>query len=346
MGRKDRGGARQAYAPHPNRHPPAGNGSARSDAQLVPPEREEKHHYRCGVCDHVADATRKRNAETGHWNWLVGNSFDPECPGGPDCLRATAEALGTTAAQLKEEPLVHLGPWLTGRTTSSDEAAAPPPSEGTVAGYHSALLSTPHALTYLRGRGLTDETIIRYQLGYDIRRNAITFPIRDEHGQPTNIKKRLLLPPPGEPQKCGLPRRPAALYPMQVFRDDPRAVVLGEGEPDALLLNQHGIPAVTSTAGTKGWDRYPQWPRYFVGRDVAVLYDAGPLSYEDAEARAAALQAAGARRAWPVDLTLAGFVTGEDVGDWFCTYGWSADELRTFIWESRQWYLEDRRAAA
>jgi hypothetical protein len=69
-----------------------------------------------------------------------------------------------------------------------------------------------------------------------------------------------------------------------------------------------------------------------------VLYDAGAHSYERAEKRASALVAAGAKEAWPVDLTLVGFAKGEDVGDWFVNYGWDATAMKAFLNESRRWY--------
>lgn len=130
---------------------------------------------------------------------------------------------------------------------------------------------------------------------------------------------------------------------MVALGHGPPAVVISEGETDTLLLNQAGIPAVTSTAGTS-WKA--EWDRFVAGRRVAVLYDAGALSYERAERRALALVATGAKEAWPVDLTLAGFAKGEDVGDWFATYGWDAIALRAFINKSRKWYRDDRPAVA
>jgi hypothetical protein len=131
------------------------------------------------------------------------------------------------------------------------------------------------------------------------------------------------------------------LYPLSVLGADPATLVLCEGELDALLLNQHGIRAVTSTAGTT-WK--PDWDRHVVRRRVAVLYDAGARSYERAERRALALVAAGAREAWPVDLTLAGFAKGEDVGDWFVKYRWDAAALWAFLNATRRWYRAERRA--
>jgi hypothetical protein len=51
---------------------------------------------------------------------------------------------------------------------------------------------------------------------------------------------------------------------------------------------------------------------------------------------------AGAKDAWPVDLGLA---DGEDITDWFVTYGRSVTELRDLISDARRFSRRGRRAA-
>jgi DNA primase len=190
-----------------------------------------------------------------------------------------------------------------------------------------------HALAYLSvARGLTDETTRHYELGYDSTANAITLPVRDDNNALLGIKRRFVAADANP--KAVNSRGLAALYPLAVFDDDLATVVLCEGEFDALLLNQHGIPAVTTTTGTGGWDKHPKWAQWFVGRHVAVIYDAG--SYELAAVRAAQLRREGAKRAWPVDLLLAGLKPKEDPTDWFVAYARSADDLRDFINSERR----------
>lgn len=209
-------------------------------------------------------------------------------------------------------------------------------SEGTVGGCVSALWSQKHehALAYLCDRrGLTVDTILDYELGYDVTGDAITLPVRDADNTLLGIKRRLLDPPSPRDKARNSPKL-AALYPLAVFEEDPPAVVLCEGEFDALLLNQHGVPAVTPTTGTQGWDKHPEWAQWFVGRHVAVIYDAG--SDELAAERATRLRRDGARRAWPVDLMLAGLKPDEDVTDWFVTYRRTADGLRDVVQSERR----------
>jgi hypothetical protein len=209
---------------------------------------------------------------------------------------------------------------------------AGPPSAAAVAGWHSRLMSTPEALRYLtEERGLTLETVETYELGYSGDRRAIVIPIRDAAGQLHSAKFRSLDPDaPNGKKKRGL-ARPAALYPVRVLTGQawPDFVVLCEGEFDALLSNQNGIPAVTSTSGTGGWQTHPEWAQLFAGWEVAVIYDAG--SEPQAAMRAAALCQAGAE-AWAVALHLG---EGEDISDWFVMHQRTAAELRQLIHRSQ-----------
>jgi hypothetical protein len=307
--------------------------SSESCAPLVP--RRETVRYWCPACGVRALDFTQRPHRDGGWTVLV-HCF--ACHGGLDAISAAIDV--PRSRLLKWPPPGELGSAV-GTTSRRDKANEPPPTEGAVAGWRSALFASSDALRYLiEKRGLTLETIERYELGYHRAGNAVTFPVRDERGGLVNVKRRFLNRS-AQPKSMGL-ARPAALYPVQVLAGDPRALVVCEGEVDALLLNQYGIPAVTSTAGTH-WNR--AWDTHIACRHVAVLYDAGAVSYEKAEARALAFRSAGAVNAWPVDLMLAGFDKSEDVGDWFVTYGRSADELRRYIWASRRRYRRDRRSA-
>jgi len=291
----------------------------------------------CPVCgkDGKLDIRRKPSGR-GWWVqcWV--------CDEGSAYLADLAAAVGCRPYQLIDDPLTHLGHLLE-RPTSGSAARQESVTGAHIDGWCSRLTTTEHALAWLHRRGLTDETIRRYLLGYDGDAHAITIPVYDEAGELVNLRRRFLAPD-ADPKIVGLVGRGRShLYPLSTLDSDPAALVLCEGEPDCWLLNQHGIPALTSTAGTT-WK--PEWDAHVVGRRVGVLYDAGALSYERAERRALALVAAGAGEAWPVDLTLAGFAKGEDVTDWFVTYGWDATALKAFLNASRKWFRADSRAVA
>jgi hypothetical protein len=312
-----------------------------------------KHYFDCPACDHEADATQIGG------DWKIG-SFSTRCPGGGDCLRAIAEAVGAPGGgDVKAEPLRWLARCLNG-ATRRQEGAEPqaPPNEGNAAGWTEHLLSAPAARHARRhafsARGLDEATLRWADVGYGDSYfrgcpPGFKFVVRGEDAAIVGMKERFWprsWRPQGarKPVKSKAPRDFSGLYPLQALERARAsgALVVCEGEWDALRLNHAGIPALTSTAGTS-WK--PEWNRYIVGLYVAVLYDAGPTSYKIAEKRAAELVAAGARGAWPVDLTLAGFAKGEDVCDWFGRYRRSADDLRAFLNESRRWYRSERRRA-
>lgn len=337
MPEKRRGAPRRGHAPHPGPIRGARTGANRSsepDGALVG---RRKLSGNCPVDPrHVGKlVVEEKPAGSPGPPWWI-NCF--ACPTGKPYTDALKKVVGVPASLIFEEPEVHLAPWLTGQGEARDNYG-PPPSEGSVAGWCSNLQTSGDALRYLvEERGLLLETIDQHELGYD--GHAITIPIRNAAGELHSVKRRAIRPGAIEPKR-GL-SRPAALYPAQVLATRPRAVVLCEGEFDALLLNQGqplerdpGIPAVTSTAGTGGWTKYPEWHERFVGRTVAVIYDCGALSYVKAVTRAEALIAAGAKDAWPVDLGLA---QGEDVSDWFVKHGRAVKDLRKLIRaERRRW---------
>lgn len=175
----------------------------------------------------------------------------------------------------------------------------------------------------LDARGLSRKTIQAARLGYDRERSAITIPVY-EGGQLVNVRRRFLSPA-AVPKITGLAGRGSQLYPAPPGED----FILCEGEFDALLAGQHGLPAVTSTAGT-AWKK--EWNVYAAERRVAVVFDSGEAPLAIAHRRAEELLATGAVEAWPVDL---GLEDGEDLTDWFVTYGRTPEALKRRI--NRAW---------
>ncbi len=293
----------------------------------TPPKRTTKHRWTCPLCDgeQKLDATYKRDFY-GRWRWFIG-CFSANCPEGPEYLAALADVVGARPWQILEDPI----PWLEhlGSCSSSLPTPAPLPSIVQIEGWNRALLTDKRALHYVtRQRGLTRQTIRNYLLGFDGQ--AIVIPVIAPGRRVLNVRRRFLRPRADGPKIIGVRGYSAHLFPGTIRR---RAFVLCEGEFDALVARQHGLPAVTSTAGTS-WSQ--SWNRYAARRRIAVLYDAGQRSFRLACKRAAALVSAGAENAWAVDLRRAGLANGEDLTDWFVTYGFSTEKLLTLIRQSRQ----------
>jgi hypothetical protein len=223
---------------------------------------------------------------------------------------------GVEPWRLKKGDFRQLGPPLS-RRREGRRKVDPPPSIGLVGGWHSRLQTAEHqdVLRWLTDeRGLTLETIKRYRLGYD--GEAVVFPVYDAAGSLVYVKRRYW-PSPWFTNRKGKKvwkRTPDGVS-AQLYPNMPRGawLLLCEGELDALLARQHRLPAVTTTCGVQLPDELV--PR-FAGRDVAVAYDHGG---QQAGARTAEKLRLGEARAWAVDLGLPN--DGDDLTDWFLTYG-------------------------
>ncbi len=203
-----------------------------------------------------------------------------------------------------------------------------------VAGWHEYLKGHPELMKYLTKRGINMETIVKFRIGYDANPNVngyatnrYTLPVFDEAGTLVNVRK--YKPNAEASQKIlnasghGSPPR---LYPVENLRAS--SIVLCEGEWDALITTQHGIPAVTGTHGAKTW--HASWTDAFKGKVVVVIYD------KDKEGVYGAKRAADALRKVAIAVTIVELplkATGSDLTDWF-TKGHTADELLALINEA------------
>jgi hypothetical protein len=142
-----------------------------------------------------------------------------------------------------------------------------------VAGWVSALWSNEDAVEGLMlARGLYEETIREYELGWDSARSCYSLPIRDAEGALVNIRRYTLNPAPGRRKMWSVSGMgKPTLYPFQVFEGDPQSIIVCEGELDALISIQNGHPAVTRTGSAGTWR--PQWGEHFAGRQVYLCHD-------------------------------------------------------------------------
>lgn len=101
---------------------------------------------------------------------------------------------------------------------------------------------------YLNGRGIPDAVIDLHQLGWDGSRIAI--PIFNHAGVLAFFKlvKDPDDPTPG-PKMLTSPGGTLELYGWERVASKPCRLVICEGEFDRLVLEAHGLPAVTSTGG-------------------------------------------------------------------------------------------------
>lgn len=279
----------------------------------------------CGRPDFNATYSAKYGAP----EWLLG-CWTAGCPGND--LGALAELVGAPdGGTLKEDPRPYLaerghsGP---GRRGGRPEAL---PTAAQLAGAQARLWADANALAYLRGRGLTDKTVHRAELGYAEfhgRPAAFWLPVRNGRGGLLTLKERYWPELWNGRKSRTLGGRGSHLYPALGAEQH---VVLAAGELDALVTAQEfaaaGIESVAVVTPTTGTQVRDDLLEELAGRRVALVYDVGEEAA--AEGNAGRLQEAGADRAWAVPLGLPN--EGDDLTTWFVTYRRTADELRRLI---------------
>lgn len=198
-----------------------------------------------------------------------------------------------------------------------------PINEGKVKGYHEHLKISKEKLRYLREmRGLNDDTIKRFQLGWDSERERYTIPIRDSDGVLVNIRR---YKPEAEPsfkmQNALGHGSPARLFPLASLDND--EVIVCEGELDAMLAIQNGLNAITGTHGAGTWR--PEWSKQFEGKHVYIIFDCDKEGRIGSKKVARSLSSAASVR-----IVQLGLLEKEDLTDWFMQ-GHTAAELRTLM---------------
>lgn len=191
-----------------------------------------------------------------------------------------AECGGGTVTQLLRKRSDWVSPPTAGSYRAKASGTGSVPLEtlthGKVQGWASALQANPSRLARLLDkRDISNDTVNRFDIGWRSDKAAYTIPVYGLDGSILNVR-RYDPSPTGERRKIYSTKgygSPPQLFPIQVMRDDPDKIVICEGEWDALLTIEHGIPAITRTASAKTWHGH-EWNEYFRGRKVYICHDA------------------------------------------------------------------------
>lgn len=179
----------------------------------------------------------------------------------------------------------------------------------------------------LEERGLNREVVERFKIGWDGDRYRI--PVKDASGNYVNVRRYKLKAPAKQKmynlKGCG---SGSMLFPMEALESD--TIVLCEGEMDALLLNQYGIPAVTGTHGAATFK--PELARLFSGKQVYICYDNDEAGRVGAR-KAAKLIGSFTEHVFVVALPLP--ADGADVTDFLYLESHSADDFRALMENSQ-----------
>lgn len=244
-----------------------------------------------------------------------------------------------TSGSSFKEALFDLGDSVGVPRPPTEKPSRPPIREDLVKKWAKALWANEEVLRFLREkRGISDETLKRFEIGWDAKRQRNTIPVRDERGNIVNVrlyngkKRPKMINYTEGRQKYGSPPR---LFGLPRFKaSSSKQVIISEGEWDCMLLDQEGFTAVT---GTHGADTFRlEWAAEFTGRDVVILYDC------DKEGQNAvrktilpALRNSGAASVRNVVLPLKGTKDDKDVSDYLHERGLTAADLQRLIDETK-----------
>jgi len=200
--------------------------------------------------------------------------------------------------------------------------------------HHQALLKNHSVLKWLREvRGITEETVKQFLLGYDGERLWIPISVG---GRWVNVRKHS---PNKKSQVKTLSYRSGfgtvKLWPDTVLKGVDH-ILLCEGELDCILANQLGFPAMTVTGGAGTWkDEFTEMIKHL--KEVDAVYDI------DLAGRAGAALVLKKLSKFigvlkDVRLPITSPANG-DLTDYIVTYGATAEDLKTLIKETLQ-YVE------
>lgn len=147
--------------------------------------------------------------------------------------------------------------------------------------YEAALEFDPAVLAYLEDRGLTEETIRTNRLGvvsnafpgHSRFDNFLVIPYLDRNNQPLTVRFRCLEDHNhrdfGHGKYMSITDDIARMYNVKAIHQAKYEIHVTEGEFDALILNQCGLPAV-AIPGASGWK--PHYRRMLAGFNVVYVW--------------------------------------------------------------------------
>ena len=184
-----------------------------------------------------------------------------------------------------------------------------------------------HIRCYLNERGISDSVIWLNQLGWT--GEWITIPIRDREGRITFF--RLAKDPQDtsdSPKMLTPSGQGVELYGWERVKMKPEGLVICEGEFDRLVLERHGIPAITSTGGAGVFK--PEWAAAL--KDIPRIW----ICFDQDEAGSRGAERVGRLipRARLVELP-EDVGSGGDVTDFFVRLGRNRDDFIQLLREAK-----------
>lgn len=197
------------------------------------------------------------------------------------------------------------------------------------------LLSHKKYMEYLNERGITDEAVKKYKLGY--AGDGIIYPVT-LNGILVDTRTYNPNPKEGEPKIRSEKNAKALLFPYDEWVDDKRDTLLCAGENDTLLARIKGFNAVETTLGEGSVPRLLL--NKFKGRRVFIAYDCDEAGRKSSSRIGFFLKDAGAD-VYIVNLGLTGTKDDKDITDFFINNGKRPEDLQALINQAAPYTQEE-----
>ena len=182
---------------------------------------------------------------------------------------------------------------------------------------------------YLNSRGITDEHINKYELGWGYFYNSfwITIPVKDINGEYLYFKLRRNPATRKEPKYLFYPENnESTLFGLENLKNNNDYIVICEGELDCILLDYHGIPSITSTAGVGTFK--DEWIEYLKNlKSIYICFDRDEAGTKGAgELILKFRNQLSNKTIYNINLPER-MIDGKDITDYFVRYNGSKHEL-------------------
>lgn len=184
---------------------------------------------------------------------------------------------------------------------------------------------------YLNGRGITDEIIKEYKLGY--KGDGIIYPVFVDGLLYDTRTYR----PNSEPKIKSKKGAKALLFPYDQWIADERDTVLTAGENDTLIARKMGFNAVETTLGEGSVPHILL--NKFRGKKVYIAYDCDDAGIKSANRIAFYLKDVGAD-VFIISLGLAGTKEDKDVSDYFNNHGKTTEDFQKLMNDAEPFTLQ------
>lgn len=233
-----------------------------------------------------------------------------------------------------EQAWFELGDALKIERPNSTKPARPEIDIDLVSQYHQALMTLTGPLRdVLRDRrGFTDETLTRFQLGWDGER--VTIPIFDEFNTLVNFRRykwnsnddqwKLL----NFVDELGNTYGEVRIFGIEnLVNEDIEEVVWCEGETDRIINEQYGFPTACPTSGAGSWK--PEWVKYFRNKKRVYIFQDNDEAGRNATKKLAERLCRTTEVYvvnWPDDFPHKG-----DITDFYTKCGFTAEDFRKLM---------------